>query len=328
MAKSMVGFDIGVSELKAVIWDGRKIKKIITETMPENLVKDGIIISYEAMADFIKESLKGSRAPRACAVILPTNYVFIRRFTMQNMTKAQLAVNLPYEFRDFLTQDKDRYFFDYAVNGLIENEDGTYLDLLAVCVGKGVISDYRAMFRRAGFKLSVAIPAEAAYLDIVREQPQIEGKNFSFVDFGYSATRLVIFDGAGYEVSRNIEVGIKSVCETIANYYGIDLPMARGYLVSNRENCQELPELQPVYNAIAADIRKAVSFYSFSSGKGSVSELWCCGGGSHIDALVKTVEDGAGLRLKPVTLLLPPVPENVSTQSAAAAIGAVIQGGK
>ena len=328
MAKSMVGFDIGVSELKAVLWDGRKVRKIITAPMPENLVRDGIIISYEAMADFIKESLKGSRAPGICAVILPSNYVFIRRITMQNMSKAQLAVNLPYEFKDFLTQSKDRYFFDYAVNGIVEEEDGAYLDLLAACVGKDVISDYRNMFRRAGFKLSVAVPAEAAYLNIVRLQPQTEGINFCFADFGHSATRLVIFNGTDYEVSRNIDLGMKAVVEIIANYYGIDEPMAHSYLVDNKENCQELPELQSIYNTIAAEIRKAVSFYAFSSGKGAVEGLWCCGGGAYIDALMSTVQEGAGLSLKPVTELLPSASKAARPLSAAAAIGAAIQGGK
>ncbi|HPX71056.1 MAG TPA: pilus assembly protein PilM [Bacillota bacterium] len=327
MAKSMVGFDIGVSELKAAIWDGRRVKRIITAPTPENLVKDGIIVSYEAMADFIKESLKRSHAPGLCAVILPSNYVFIRRFNMQNMTKAQLEVNLPYEFKDFLTQSKDRYFFDYAVNNVVEEEDGTYLDLLAACVGKDVISDYRNMFRRAGFKLAVAVPAEAAYLDIIRAQPHIEDVNFCFADFGCSATRLVIFNGAGYEVSRNMDIGVRTMCEAIAKYYGVDEPMARGYLLENRENCQELPELQSIYNTIAVEIRKAVSFYAFSSGKGAVEDLWCCGGGSHIDAFMRTVEEGTGLRLKPVTQLLPPVPDNSNPMSAAAAIGAVMQGG-
>lgn len=330
MATSMVGFDIGISELKAAVWDGRKLKRVITATMPENLVKDGVIVSYEAMADFIKESLRHSRAPKSCAVILPANYVFVRRFTMPKMTTAQLAVNLPYEFKDFLTQDKDRYFFDYAVNRFIEDEgEGeTHMDLLAAGVGKDVISDYRDMFRRAGFKLDLAVPAEVAYLDIVRAQREKEGRNFSFADFGYSATRLTIFDGEDYEVSRSIEMGIKAVCEEIARYYGIDEPMARGYLLENRENCQYLPELQSVYNAIAADIRKAVSFYSFSSGKGAVSELWCCGGGSHIEPLMRIVQDGTGLNLRPVAKLLPPVPEGTSPMSAALAIGSVIQGGK
>lgn len=328
MAKSMVGFDIGASELKAAIWDGRRLKKVVSATMPENLVKDGIIVSYEAMADFIRESMRHSRAPKSCAVILPPNYVFIRRFTMPKMTTAQLAVNLPYEFKDFLTQDKDRYFFDYAVNRFIEDEGESYMDLLAAGVGKDVISDYRDMFRRAGFKLDLAVPAEVAYLDIVRAQPETEGKNFSFADFGYTATRLTIFDGKDYEVSRSIETGIKAVCEGIARYYGIDEPMARGYLLENRENCQYLPELQSVYNAIAADIRKAVSFYSFSSGKGAVSEIWCCGGGSHIDPLMRIVQEGTGLSLKSVSKLLPPVPEGSSPMSAALAIGSVIQGGK
>ena len=198
MSKTMLGFDIGACELKLVQWDGSKVRRALTAPMPDNLVKNGVIISYPAMADFIKETARENRVSgRDCAVILPASHAFLRRITVPAMTEEQLRVNLPYEFRDFLTLDKDKYFYDYAVNSLDRDEEGTpkQLDLTAAAVPKEVIEDYRDMFRRAGFRLRTAIPVECAYANLLRAHGDTEGKEFSFLDLGHTAARLHIFSG-------------------------------------------------------------------------------------------------------------------------------------
>ena len=243
MAKSLIGIDVGVSELKMALWDGKKIKKLISIPMLENLVKDGVIVSYDAMADFIKQSIKGYKLTEDVSVILPANYSFLKRLNLPKMTKQQLEVNLPYEFRDFLTQGKDKYFYDYAVNGFLQAEEEggeETMDLLAACSAKDIINEYRSMFKRAGLRLAVAIPVECAFYNIIRHQQTVDAdKAFGFVDFGYNATRLFIFSGANYEVTRVIEIGMKTVIEAIAEAANVDEHMALGYLQTNHNNCQE-----------------------------------------------------------------------------------------
>ena len=331
MAKSLIGIDVGVSELKMALWDGKKIKKLISIPMLENLVKDGVIVSYDAMADFIKQSIKGNRLTEDVSVILPANYSFLKRLNLPKMTKQQLEVNLPYEFRDFLTQGKDKYFYDYAVNGFLksEEEEGEEtMDLLAACSAKDIISEYRNMFKRAGLRLAVAIPVECAYYNIIKAQKEDTDKVFAFVDFGYNATRLFIFSGANYEVTRVIDIGMKTVIEAIAEDANVDEHMALGYLQTNHNNCLEKGGPRNVYDAIASELRKATNFYSFSHRDSELTELYCCGGGQHVELLRKAVEAGTELRLKDISELLPPVEGGGDPVSFTAAIGAAIQGGR
>lgn len=328
MAKSMIGIDVGVCELKMAIWDGKKVKKLISVPMLENLVKDGVIVSYDAMADFIKESIKGSRSGDA-AVILPANYCFIKRLNLPKMNKQQLEVNLPYEFRDFLTQSKEKYFYDYAVNGFVDNKDGQgeTMDLLAACSAKDIIGEYRTMFKRCGLKLATAIPMECSYLNLIYNQKEYEKKDFAFVDFGYTSTRLYIFKGSGYEVTRVIDYGMKTVCEAIADYYNVDDHMALGYLLSNYENCQALDGPRGVYEVIAAEIRKAINFYSFNNPESVLEGLWCCGGGANNETLRTSIVEGSELQIMGIKDLLPECPADSNPVSFVSAIGAAMQRG-
>lgn len=330
MAKSMIGIDVGICELKIALWDGKKVKKLLSFPMLEDLVKDGIIVSYDAMADYIKENLKGNRISNEVAVILPANYTFLKRLNIQKMTKQQLEVNLPFEFRDFLTQDKDKYFYDYAVNGITMNEEGEgeMMDLLAACAAKDVINDYRNMFKRCNLKLGTAIPIECSYLNIIRANNDSPDLEYAFVDFGYSSTRLYVFKGSGYEVTRVIDIGMKNVCDAIADYYGVDNRLAMNHMQNNYENCLTLNGPKNVYDAIAGELRKAINFYSFNNRESNLKELWGCGGGFSVPTLCSAVEEGTELKLRSISSLLPELPNDMEPASFAGAIGAAMQGGK
>ena len=76
-------------------------------------------------------------------------------FRMPAMTEQQLFYNLPYEFRDFLTEEKSKYFFDYAVRCIVNDETGhpKEMELFACAILKTTVEGYRAMLHRAGFRL-------------------------------------------------------------------------------------------------------------------------------------------------------------------------------
>lgn len=263
MSKTMLGFDIGACELKIVQWDGSTVRRTIVADTPDNLIKNGVIVSYPAMADFIRETVAGQRlSGRDCAVILPASHAFVHRVAVPAMTEEQLLVNLPYEFRDFLTMGKDKYYYDYIVNSLDSDGEGESktLNLTAAAVPKEVINDYRAMFRRAGFRLRTAIPVECAYANLLRAKGDLEGREFSFLDLGHTAARLHIFTGARFEATRVIGIGLSHVDEAIADAMGVDEHLARTYKHADHQGVQALESAVSVYNAIALDVRKAINF--------------------------------------------------------------------
>lgn len=333
MATSMLGFDIGSAQLKIAHWDGSAVKRMVAADMPDNLVKGETIISYDAMADFIKKTLKDAHiTERRAAVILPSQEAFLRRVTVPSMTPEQLMINLPYEFRDFLSETKDKYYYDYLVCGTVKGEDGEtdQMDILASSVSKQTIVRYREMFRRAGLHLVIALPREVAYINCIKSNTQGENKEYAIVDLGHLSTRLDIFTGTKYETSRIIDMGLKDMDLAIAEAQGVDEHVARTYKVSNHKNCQESDAARRVYEVIAGDLRKAINFYGFSNRESLLKDIYICGGGANVDVLVKTIQETlADMELHEITDILPELNDAETVPNAfVAAIGATLQSTK
>lgn len=325
MAKTVLGFDIGCGEMKIVQWNGARVQRAVHIPLPDNLVRDGRIVSYETMAQLIRETVKAERlGGREAAVVLPSTQCYLRRLTMPAMSVDQLAVNLPYEFRDFLTLTKDKYFYDYAVNFIADDAEGrpAQMDLTAATVEKSLIDDYRAMFRRAGLKLRAAMPVECAYANLLADK---KGE-FCIIDLGHALTRVHMFTDRRFETTRVIDIGLAAVDAAIAEDRGVDEHIARTYKQSDHEGAQTCGSAVELYHAIAADIRKAVNFYGFNNRQSNLTDAWCAGGGARIPALLDAIGQAVDLSLHDAAGLLPPVDEGVDDLTFfAAAIGAAMQ---
>lgn len=209
MGKTCTGVDIGESSIKLAVCEGDAVKKVVVESLPEGLVVDGRIVSRDAMADFIKSLAKSAGGiSKDVALVLPAADNLVRRLTLPAMTEKELKLNLPYEFRDYIAQGKDRYLYDYAVLSMNEAPDGTpeTMDLLAVASPRQTIADFAELFRRAGLRLRVALPEQAAFQNLIRKNP-IAFQNCCVIDFSYRATKLHFFLDGMYDVARSIEIG-------------------------------------------------------------------------------------------------------------------------
>ena len=118
--EKIVGFDIGESSVKLVYFAGADLKKAVTAELPDNMVSGSRILSMDAMADFLRQTAKSNGIPLThAALVLPSTEVFTRELVMPAMTEQQLLYNLPYEFRDYLTEEKNKYFFDYSMREVL-----------------------------------------------------------------------------------------------------------------------------------------------------------------------------------------------------------------
>lgn len=212
--KKIVGIDIGGSSVKLAYFAGSTLKKAAMAPLPDNMVADGRILSMDAMADFLRQAARDNGIPLTnAAVVLPSTEVFTRELTMPAMTEQQLRYNLPYEFRDFLTDEKSKYYFDYSMRDILRDQDGypTEMTLLACAMLKETVERYRAMMRRAGFKLQVLTPSECAYAGVLAAYYRRTGlpqRDMCIVNLGHTAAYLYIYRGAFFESRREIDLGL------------------------------------------------------------------------------------------------------------------------
>ena len=309
--KKIVGIEIAEDSVRLVCFAGRELKKAVTVETPEGLVSGGRILSMDAMADFLRDSAKANGIPlTACALLLPSSEVFTRAVTVPAMTEQQLAYNLPYEFHDFLTEEKSKYFFDYSVRRVLKDEEGypKEMELLACAILKSRVEEYRAMLHRAGFRLRVLTVTECAYGAVLgaylrRMGAENDDKDRCIVSIGHRSTHLYIYHGATFDSRREIDVGGRLIDEQIAEHCGVDIHLAHSYMRSDYNGVLEADYAREAYSRLAVEIMKAVNFYNYNNRDRELTDVYFCGG-DNIGALVHAMEENTKLRVCPAAELL------------------------
>ena len=329
MKRKCIGFDIGARTVHVAVCDGG-VGRVLDAPAPEGLVRDGQILSYEAMAEFLKDLRKREKLRiKKAALVLPSGQCYCRRFTTAYMTDEQLKFNLPYEFRDYLSGAKEEYIYDYAVVETKRDEDGVprEIDLMAAAARKDLMQDLYAVFQRAGFKLLTAVPEELAYINLLRSGGDT-AHGHCILDLGHTGVRLYMFNGDRYENVRALDFGCNALVRAVADHYSVDEHVAASYLETDYNGCTGLPQCEDIYNSVAVEVTKAVNFYRFNSGGEELTHLHLGGGGVRIRAMVEAIRRQLTLPVEDMSEFMPGLPPEKLTlaATAAAAVGAALQG--
>ncbi len=329
MGRSVIGLDFGSSSLKAAVFDGGKITRLLEEPMPEQLVRGGVVTSPEAMAGFLKKVLKKNRiSARRTAVILPASQVFVKLSLLPAMTQSQLELNLPYEFRDFIAENRENYFYDYAVLETGADEAGALktMRLLSAAVRKDVVENYFNLCRWAGLKLVTAIPVEMAYTNLLRRFCPAGGpREVCIVDCGHVGQRVYFYSGHNFETARTEDQGGAEIDRLLSGLLDNDIHIAHVRKEANAQQELELPQVRALVQDTLRDIQQAVNFYHFSNPDHRLEMGYFCGGGSRLPFLREELENLTGLEMRPITELLGDSSDPGKAVCCAAAIGAAIQ---
>ncbi|MCR5825206.1 MAG: pilus assembly protein PilM [Oscillospiraceae bacterium] len=334
--KTLIGLDIGCDSLKVVVCSGGKLKKGVQVPMPQNLMKAGRAVSPEALGELIRSTLKENGIScREAALVLPNDVVYLRNATMPRMTAEQLLYNLPFEFRDYISDELKNYAFDYAMISTPEEllrkpgkEDGEETEdgpgsmhLLAVAVPFEVIDEYRAALRKAGVKLVALAPTVSAFHELIGRLPN-DGENARedcVLDLGNESIRMYMFKGGRHVVTRVLEIGLQTIDQVIADALSVDAHLAHTYLLTNHENCQNAEYCLNTYGNIAVELMRALNFYRFSNPDSRVNDLWICGGGANIRPLCTAIEEALDLTVHDLSELVGDV-EDAGTYAQAVGI--------
>ncbi len=176
--------------------------------------------------EFKKRGLKIRRA----AVVLRPEDCCCRKIASEFKTKKQIEANLPYEFRDYLKAPPESYVFDYAVLG-----EGA--GILAAAAPKERIEALRSAFSREGINLVSAIPAEAAYSNLMLGNLSCAHRH-CVIEAKSGAVRIFMSDGGRYEWTYSAEYGgegLVSIVERALRYLSRSAPVAHIHLASGDE---------------------------------------------------------------------------------------------
>ena len=312
----MIGIDIGTSNCKLAVGNGSSMQ-LITARMPENIIRggtsEGEMVSPETMVQFMKQLRTEAHIhERDCSLVLPGAQVYFRYLTMPPMNVTELTLNLPYEFRDFVTGDPDEYTYDCAVDEIVRDESGNVLkmNLYAAAAPKSLIEMYSVMLRKAGFKLKMITPAPMAYMRLIRafneQHPEMRDMDTVLVDLGHSGVSVSMFHGSRYDSMRTIDIGCSEIDRTIADIKDIDAYTANSYKMTNFENVLDDPDCMAIYEHFAIEVSKVVNFYNFNNPDREIGQLYFLGGGARIPHLTNAIASAVSVPTTVIDPLLPP----------------------
>ena len=329
MAKSCLGIDIGKDQLKLVLMKGENIVKTASVQMPEGLLKDGRIVSVETTGELIRKTMKENKIRcKEAAVVVSSGICFLRNVTMPEMTAEQLVYNLPYEFRDYITDELKKYVFDYSWGSgeempkgkklkkaskkkkkeekkeekpeEEENQKRNEMELLAAAAPLEVMDDLRLMTRKAGLKLTFAAPEVSACENLLHyklRNEQDKDKEYGILDLGSTSSRLFIFKGDRHQVTRVIERGMEQVEELLADNFHIDIHLAHTWLLANHEDCIHSEVCQDAFSQISVELMRALNFYQFSNPDSRLEDIYICGGGASIATMRQSLEENLDVKI-------------------------------
>lgn len=320
MAKTYLGIDIGHDMLKIALVKGGHVKKTVSASMPVNLMREGRITSADSMGALLAQTMKEAhiRANQA-AIILSGDISYLRTTTMPRMNAEQIAVNIPYEFSDYITGELKSYLFDYAVipeteaaadaaaGGENAEAKEQTMQLLVSAASGEAMTELRQALRKAGMKMVKAAPAECAYISIIRDYEARTGekdKEYCILDLGYRSIRMYMFHGPRHVTTRVLEVGLGSLNDIIAENKGVDTHLAHTYLLSNFEDCQNSDFCRAAYDNISVELMRALNFYRFSNPNSQVDCVWLSGGGAEILPLREVIASTLDIEIRTADELL------------------------
>jgi len=307
MFKRIIGVDLGVSEVKFAVVSDSFIEKTVRVQTPENLIRNGMPVSPEAMAAFLKEAAaeNGLRS-KAWALSLSPSQSFTRCVTVPKMNVEQLELNLPYEFRDYITQGKEKYQYDYAVLQYREGQEetGDEMDLMACAALRDTLLQLQTTFRQAGMRLKTIVPEEFAYRNLIRQACPEGDDPICLIDLGHNSTRIHIFNGERFEVTRIIDMGGAYQDAAIADLLGVDAFLAHTKKQANQDGILEEEVCLDFYRSVALEIMRAINFYNYDS-QTALERVYIMGGGVLNRYLVTELEESLDLEIINAAKLMP-----------------------
>lgn len=297
MAKTRLGFDLGSSSMKIALLRDGAVSRLESVRLPENMIDStGAVTLPHAFTQFLRQTKKELSLPRApAALVLPAAQVICRMVTMPRMTVDQLAMNLPYEFSDFIQGGPEQYHCDYALCRPVSEEEENAMPMMAAVASKNILTSYYRMFSQAGIRLKTVLPQEMALIQLV--QSRQEEKEFCFVDLGHLSTRITVVRGDRIQATRQIALGGRNMDMVIADELGIDGFLAGTYKMENYQNVQAGHAVTDLCDRVAVEILKVINFYQFTYRSSELEGIYLVGAAAGIPAMREAVSNMVGLEL-------------------------------
>lgn len=322
---SALSVDIGTSNLKIIQTsaDG-KIVRFAVHKMPEGCVEDLNIFSEDALIKSLKTAIKGGKIRGGnCTLVLSGSDIIIRHFTLPVLDEQQLYHNIVHEMSGYLPVDPDKYYIDYKIEGLVQEEGIEMYNLLVTTAHKRIVDTYKKALRSAGLNVKIIDTCENAKEKLLRFNNE-RNPGFStdggicILDFGTKHTRINIYFNGSFYVGNIIKKSAQGITEVISQYSGKDILIAEkikrevDFLSGDHPNRELKSAVTYEIDSMMLEISRVFDYFKNRT-KSAISTIYITGGGALLPGLRSYMETHMNLPVRFASELAELVSKNIDT---------------
>ncbi len=322
---SALAVDIGNSNLKIIQTssDG-KIIRFAVHKMPEGCVEDLNIFSEDALIRSLKTARKaGNIRGGNCTLVLSGSDIIIRHFTLPVLEEEQLYQNILHEMSGYLPVDPDKYYIDYKIEGMVQEEGIEMYNLLVTTAHKRVVDMYRKVLRSAGLHVNIIDTCENSKEKLLRfnkeRDPGFDTEGgICILDLGTKHTRINIYFNGLFYVNNIIKKSSQSITEVIAQYTGKDVLVSEkikreiDFLNGDHPNKELKSAVTYEVDSMFLEISRVFDYFKNRT-KSAINTIYITGGGALLPGLKTYMETHMNLPVRFASELAAVTSNNIDT---------------
>jgi len=288
----MLGIDIGSKSIKIVELSGGSGSWQLKSSgavgykgiSPDKIVEES---DYNALSDILKKTIKKiGISTKEVNISLPESIVFTRVVRFPYLSDEEVASAIKWEAEQYIPIPVSEAVIQYTV--LERNEKNKEISIVLVAAPKQLVEKYIKVMRLAGL---TPIAAETELTALARSLSPDVGTSI-LLDMGANSTDMSIVKNLNTVFTRSIPVAGDAFTRAVSQSLGIEAIQAEEYkktygLDPNQLEGKVKRALDPIFNVVIEEIKKAIHFYQ-SEDKGEVpSSIVITGGASLMPFVVQ-----------------------------------------
>lgn len=296
MAKTVIGLDIGTTQVRAVEVRRQRgdvsVLRYAEAALPLGAMQDGEVTDTLVVADALKKLWSaGKFSHREVVLGIGNQRVLVRNLELPSMPMDQLRSSLPFQVQDNLPVAVEDALLDFYPTAKLTGATGETLRGLLVAATRDTVRANVAAAESAGLRpLVVDLNAFALLRAHMLGRPADDV--VALVDIGARITNVVVAQYGRPALVRTLPTGGLHLTDAVAGTMGVshleaeDLKRQVGVGLNVPEQYQAAAEVvNHLGQALIESIRNTLVFYSSNNPGQGISTVVLTGGGAHLNGL-------------------------------------------
>ena len=260
--------------------------------IPEGLCDDGVILDAQALADAIKQGLKGEgfSAKRVIFTITSkriANKEAIIPFCKENRIKDIVRINAS-EY--FPITNLDNYTFNHSIIEVVQNEGIKNYRLSVTATPNEMLEQYYELARAMGMSVEAIDYSGNSILQLLKLQTAGEGVD-AILQVGSENSVVNIMDGSTMVMQRSVPYGRLSLADAIESARGIGPDEADMVLINEDIGSLsgQYPDVADAVRSLLSSIGRILEFYRARNAEHPIERVFMIGDVSSVNGLPELI---------------------------------------